>query len=193
MQELDSPMQKLELARSFRLDAIELLLKTSEGSFAVWSAPPGPKSELAAARRLLQAYDLLGSLAVLAPRGADKALLKELRPPVVPTSGAAGASAPPLPDEPWLPSRPRRVEEIPLFSPANIQAWRKTVADADARALGERRGIRNRAPQHPAPRATINYLQLIGEGRNRGPVLPATLLAFFGDHAKVITIVSRKA
>jgi hypothetical protein len=180
-QSIDPPSQMVELARAFRMDPIDLLVDGAGKSQAVYDSPPGPKAELAAARCLVEFYEVLESLAVVAPRARDGALLKE---PV------AGPLAPvPTPAErPWQPSRPRNVEDIPPF--ANVARWRQTIADADARALADRLG--SPPKKRGAPSGPPSELQSGGRQITGRSLVDLPFLLYYGNYGKVITLVKTK-
>jgi hypothetical protein len=180
-QTIDPPSQMAERGRAFGIDPVELLVDGARRSQTVYDAPPGPKSELAAARRLVEFYEVLRSLALLASRDSDGALLKE------PATGfMALAAPPPLKPAAWQPGRPRKVEDIEPFP--NVARWRRTIADADQRALGNRLGNARRKS------TTSKRSQLQSMGRQVGgrSLIDLPFLLYYGNYGKVVSLVKTK-
>lgn len=182
LEDMNPPSGAVTLTRLTGEDPSAPLIKTAGDSYARFTTAPGPKSYLATARRLLKAYDLLLAYAILARRDRDGALLRELKPTL--NQAFDGAGVPSVQWEPWLPSRPRSVEEIPPFTPENLALWRTVVADADHRALGGRTAAPPRKPDSAQRR---DQLVLVGDQGTRRPILP--FLLYFGNHGKIITVV----
>jgi hypothetical protein len=176
------PSEMVQLARALGMDPVDLLVDGALKSQMVYDAPPGPKSELAAARRLVEFYEVLESLAVIAPRARDGALLKE------PPTGPAVLTPPQPGERPWQSSRPRHVEDIVPFQ--NVARWRGTITDADARALGDRLGS---APPKPgAPSDQPSPLVVVGRESTGRSVADLPLLLYYGNYGKVVTLVKTK-
>lgn len=182
MEEMNPPSAVVSLTRLTGEDPSEPLIKTAADSYARFTAAPGPRSYLASARRLIQTYDLLHAHAILARRDKDGALLRERKPSLAQAFVATGVPA--VQWEPWLPTRPGRVGEIPPFTPDNLALWKNAVADADNRALTGRTAA---PPRKPDPAKKPDQLVLVGKQYIRPPIFP--FLLYFGNHGKIITVV----
>lgn len=93
-------------------DIEELIRKADKLHFIMFNY--GPRTRIAGAKALVKIFALLQQLEQTAPRDTDGALLFNR-----PFYGDPKA---------WTPERPRRVEEIPLFSPDNVKRWRRIAA-----------------------------------------------------------------
>ncbi|HEY1341679.1 MAG TPA: hypothetical protein VGF59_29410, partial [Bryobacteraceae bacterium] len=151
-------------------DPVPSLIKEATRSLALYSNPLGPKSELAAARRLIRSFELVQALAILAPRADDGALLKRI---------PAG--------EPWLPERPKSVDEVAPFTPENVAAWRKTAADSAQRAVANRLKGPRKQRKPPKPLPEPDQVVVVGNARKRLTLPP--FLMYYGDWGKLITLV----
>jgi hypothetical protein len=188
-------------------DHVDLLIKAAQNAQDIYLNPPGPKSKVAAARRLIEVYQRLQSFEILAPRSKDGVLLKAVPRNSVDDAfeeisrqrGLTNATDTTQNREtptyvPWNSDQPSHLEEIVPFSKDNLTQWTQTVADIDVRSLGNRLNS-TKEKLLPASADDRPQLRLIdGKSRKFRPIgfMEMPFLMYFGNYGKVIDLVKTK-